>query len=177
MRRILTTALAALLFLATDANADAGWVTFSDPDGLFSFEAPQVVQTIPFTSHSSKAALIKYIRYRYYDDPSPQNKCEIDTSKFNGLLPEKFAFMEADSFKSGMRVAGLKADTDMQITLDGVSGWKLEFKNANGGSTSIQWFALKNSLVEIACEIEPTASESQIAETRRVASSFQLRAQ
>jgi hypothetical protein len=162
--------------LSVSASA-AEWRTFNDPEGTFSFEAPDVVQTMQQAGTRPDGIAAKITLYTYGSNLPGLAACGLTSTEFVGAtLPENAPQSTAVAFKAQLQAVKVQPDVDADITVDGRAGRRFEFKDLKGNGVAIRWFAIKNRLLQLTCTTAPNASADDMAEVTRVVGSLHFMA-
>ena len=152
----------------------AEWRTFGDPEGIFSFEAPEAVQVTRQAGTRPDGIAVDTTLYGYRADQPGQLGCGIALTEFGGgiALAEDTPQTMAESFKAQLQTLQVQPDVDAEINVDGRIGRRFEFKDLKGNGVGFRWFVVRNRLFQLTCTTPPNASANDAAEVARVTSSL-----
>ena len=172
-----TASVMAAILCCLPATAAPQWRNFTDPDRIFSFDAPAAVQRVAFNGNSPTGAALATFTYAYGDPNVVKDTCQITISAYDGgrplmggETPEGFAAQ----IRSAFGVSGTRPATDTAIVLNGRKGWQLNQPMPTGDIFSFRWFDVNDRLFQFGCMTSWSATPAIKADIQRMEKSLRL---
>jgi len=164
-----------MAFIPINAMA-ADWRTFTDPEGIFSFDAPLDVHVARQAGTRPDGITMQTRVFSYGANKPGELACAVTETEYGSSvdLAEDTPKTMAATIKSQLQTLHVQADVDTPVTVDGRNGWRLEFKDLKGNGVAFRWFVVRNRLFQLICTTPPNASAAEKEETAQVANSFRF---